>query len=178
MWPQSLRNRNFRWLFEFSVGKGACIESDLLLFLLYLSLLTVSAEHSLIWRLPLDIFIYYFYKLRISVYRFSVGIGARLRSYLLDLSSFTVLAEQRLLWWMLLDIFRHTSTIFITLEVYELTFNTSVGCWSSVFIRKKRRDLTQSYDKSPYTNRNVKRAKWQHKQRHKKVRLHSGCRPT
>ena len=44
--------------------------------------------------------------------------------------------------------------------------------------REKGRDLTQSYDKSPYTNRNVKRAKWQHKQRHKKVRLHSGCGPT
>ena len=42
-------------------------------------------------------------------------------------------------------------------------------------IREKGRDLTQSYDKSPYTNRNVKRAKWQHKQRHKKVRLNSGC---
>ena len=26
-------------------------------------------------------------------------------------------------------------------------------------IREKGRDLTQSYDKSPYTNRNVKRAK-------------------
>ena len=34
--------------------------------------------------------------------------------------------------------------------------------------REKGRDLTQSYDKSPYTNRNVKRAKLQHKQRHKK----------
>ena len=45
-------------------------------------------------------------------------------------------------------------------------------------IREKGRDLTQSYDKSPYTNRNDKRAKWQHKQRHKKVRLHSGCGPT
>ena len=33
---------------------------------------------------------------------------------------------------------------------------------------QKGRDLTQSYDKSPYTNRNVKRAKSQHKQRHKK----------
>ena len=30
--------------------------------------------------------------------------------------------------------------------------------------REKGRDLTQSYDKSPYTNRNVKRAKWQHKE--------------
>ena len=45
-------------------------------------------------------------------------------------------------------------------------------------IREKGRDLTQSYDKSPYTNRNVKRAKWQHKQRHKKVRLHRGCGQT
>ena len=48
-----------------------------------------------------------------------------------------------------------------------------------IFITKEKgRDLTQSHDKSPYTNRNVKRAKWQHKQRHKKVRLHSGSGPT
>ena len=45
------------------------------------------------------------------------------------------------------------------------------------WVGDKGRDLTQSYDKSPYTNRNVKRAKWQHKQR-KKVRLHSSCGPT
>ena len=31
--------------------------------------------------------------------------------------------------------------------------------------------LTQSYNKSPYTNRNVKRANRQHKQRHKKFDL-------
>ena len=43
---------------------------------------------------------------------------------------------------------------------------------------EKGRDLTQSYDKSIYTSRNVKKAKWQHKQRHRKVRLHSGCGPT
>ena len=30
---------------------------------------------------------------------------------------------------------------------------------SSRFLREKGRDLTQSYDKSPFTNRNVKRAK-------------------
>ena len=47
--------------------------------------------------------------------------------------------------------------------------------WNVMVWREKGRDLTQSYDKSPYTNRNVKRAKWQHKQRHKKVRLNSGC---
>ena len=35
-------------------------------------------------------------------------------------------------------------------------------------MRQKGGDLTQSNDKSPYTNRNVKRAKWQHKERHKK----------
>ena len=34
--------------------------------------------------------------------------------------------------------------------------------------RKKGRNLTQSYDKIPYTNRTVKRAKWQHKQRQRK----------
>ena len=34
--------------------------------------------------------------------------------------------------------------------------------------RQKGGDMTQSYDKSPYTNRNVKRAKRQHKQRQKK----------
>ena len=32
----------------------------------------------------------------------------------------------------------------------------------SVRIREKGRDLTQSYDKSPYTNRNIIMAKWQH----------------
>ena len=37
-----------------------------------------------------------------------------------------------------------------------------------ILSREKGRYLTQSYDKSPYTNRNVKRAKCQHKQRHKK----------
>ena len=37
-----------------------------------------------------------------------------------------------------------------------------------MFQGQKGWDLTQFYDKSPYTNRNVKRAKWQHKQRHKK----------
>ena len=44
--------------------------------------------------------------------------------------------------------------------------------------RQKGGDLTQSYDKSPYTNSNVKRAKRQHKQHHKKVRLYSSCGPT
>ena len=34
--------------------------------------------------------------------------------------------------------------------------------------RQKGGALTQAYDKSPYTNRIVKRAKWQHQQRHKK----------
>ena len=39
---------------------------------------------------------------------------------------------------------------------------------SVIYKREKGRDLTQSYDKSPYTNRNVKMSKWQHEQRHKK----------
>ena len=39
---------------------------------------------------------------------------------------------------------------------------------SKYFARQKGGDLTQSYDKSPYTNRNVIRAKWQHKQHDQK----------
>ena len=42
--------------------------------------------------------------------------------------------------------------------------------------REKGRDLIQSYDKSTYTN--VKRAKRQHEQCHRKVLLHSGCGST
>ena len=37
-----------------------------------------------------------------------------------------------------------------------------------VSLLDKGGDLTQSYDKSPYTNRNVKKAKWQHKTPQKK----------
>ena len=42
--------------------------------------------------------------------------------------------------------------------------------WINIwFVRKKKeKDLNKSYEKSPYTKRNVKRAKWHHKQRHKK----------
>ena len=35
-----------------------------------------------------------------------------------------------------------------------------------ILSEKKRRDLTQSYDKSPYTNRKIQKATWQHKKRH------------
>ena len=35
-------------------------------------------------------------------------------------------------------------------------------------IREKGRDLTQSFGKSPYTNREIQKASWQHKNRHKK----------
>ena len=50
--------------------------------------------------------------------------------------------------------------------------------WFLYFYTQKGGDLTQSYDKSPYTNRKVKGAKKQHKQRHKKVRLNNNCGPT
>ena len=66
-------------------------------------------------------------------------------------------------------------------EVFKYLFKTLIFAWFQIpenllwfktklciIAREKGRDLTQSYDKSPYTNRNVKRAKWQHKQRHKK----------
>ena len=63
-------------------------------------------------------------------------------------------------------------------EVLKKTYGIVNVVIFKYFVREKGRDLTQSYDKSPYTDRNVKRAKWQHKQRHKKVRLNSGCGPT
>ena len=44
--------------------------------------------------------------------------------------------------------------------------------------REKGRDLTQPYDKSPHTNRNVKRVKRQHKQRHKKIDYTAVAGPT
>ena len=67
----------------------------------------------------------------------------------------------------------------IILSVHLLPrMNAMLDFMLDFICREKGRDLTQSYDKSPYTNRNAKRAKWQHKQRHKKVRLNSGCGPT
>ena len=85
---------------------------------------------------------------------------------------------------------------YLSVQGFHRTYATGAACqqrtltppdiWSCptlglacvLMSREKGRDLTQSYDKSPYTNRNVKRAKWQHKQRHKKVRLNRGCGPT
>ena len=51
------------------------------------------------------------------------------------------------------------------------TCKKSQICVFVLYLKEKGRDLAQSYDKSPYTSRNVKGAKWQHKQRHKKVRF-------
>ena len=42
-----------------------------------------------------------------------------------------------------------------------------------VFIAEKGKDPTQSHDKNPYTNKNVKRANW----RHQNGRLHRDCGP-
>ena len=43
---------------------------------------------------------------------------------------------------------------------------------------EKRKDLTQSYDKSSYTHRKLQKAKWQYKKTPPKLRLHSDCGPT
>ena len=57
----------------------------------------------------------------------------------------------------------------ICMRLYSAWYHFSISIkLSQVITRQKGGDLTQSYDKSPYTNRNIKRAKWQHKQRHKK----------
>ena len=53
------------------------------------------------------------------------------------------------------------------IDFYDLS--AWCGCWFVVYIRREKgRDLTLSYDKSPYTSRNVKRAKWRHKKATKK----------
>ena len=44
--------------------------------------------------------------------------------------------------------------------------------------QQKGGDLTQFYEKSPYTSKYAKLTKWQHKQCHKKVRLNRDCGPT
>ena len=43
--------------------------------------------------------------------------------------------------------------------------------------REKEGDLTQSYDKTPYTNRRFENQRTTHK-RHQKLRLHNDCGPT
>ena len=45
-------------------------------------------------------------------------------------------------------------------------------------LRDEGRDVTQSYDKNPYTDRKFQKAKWQHKDATKKLRLHNDCGPT
>ena len=46
-----------------------------------------------------------------------------------------------------------------------------------VELREKEGDLTQSYDKTPYTNRKFENKRTTHK-RHQKFRLHNDCGPT
>ena len=48
--------------------------------------------------------------------------------------------------------------------IWNLKYKEIRGSGAKLFLRENGRDLTQSYDKSPCTNRNVQRAKWQHKQ--------------
>ena len=38
--------------------------------------------------------------------------------------------------------------------------------------------LTQSHDKGHYTNRKIRKVKWQKQKRHQNRRLHSDCGPT
>ena len=44
--------------------------------------------------------------------------------------------------------------------------------------REKEGDLTQSYDKTPYTNRKFENQMTTHTKRHQKLRLHNDCGPT
>ena len=48
---------------------------------------------------------------------------------------------------------------------------------SEMYYRVKEGDLTQSYDKTPYTNRKFENQRTTHK-RHQKLRLHNDFGPT
>ena len=61
------------------------------------------------------------------------------------------------------DSFEHdTELTLIPIETYYKLhiFRRQIFDWIS---REKGQDLTQSYDKTPYTHRKVKKASWQHK---------------
>ena len=51
------------------------------------------------------------------------------------------------------------------------------GLTLTIDIKERGRDLTQSYDISPYTHRKFQKATWQHK-KHQKLRLHNDCGST
>ena len=53
----------------------------------------------------------------------------------------------------------YASTLNCCIVLYKVNKWTELNLLLVVSQREKGRDLTQSYDKSPYTNRNVKRAK-------------------
>ena len=64
--------------------------------------------------------------------------------------------------------------------VREKSNKASLGRISSLVIntREKGRDLTQPYDKSPYTYRKIEKCNVTKQKRHKKLRLHNDCGPT
>ena len=50
---------------------------------------------------------------------------------------------------------------------WSFLFEVLVACTSGPILREKGRDLTQSYDKSPYTHRKIQKATTQHKKQPK-----------
>ena len=56
-----------------------------------------------------------------------------------------------------IGILSYTVPIFIIATIY------TEYIWPQTKLKEKGRDLTQSHDKSPYTNRKIQKAKWQHK---------------
>ena len=56
----------------------------------------------------------------------------------------------------------------LTVLFLEWIFNMSEV--KQIHQREKWRDLTQPYDKSPFINRNLKKAKWEHKKPPKRIK--------
>ena len=70
---------------------------------------------------------------------------------------------------------KHLVSIFIPCLSNSLDSKFKFNSWyvnllsmnkTKPFVEKKEKDLTRSYDKSPYTHRKIEKATWQHKQRH------------
>ena len=60
----------------------------------------------------------------------------------------------------------NTTTWIIFMNAFSLCyFYISTLLLNYCDIREKGRDLTQSYDKSPYTHRTIQKAQWQHKKK-------------
>ena len=74
-----------------------------------------------------------------------------------------------------------TATLLVTVyrkangTVFKVKSHIYFPSFSWLISGEKGRDLTQPYDRNPYTDRKIQKATCQHKERHQKLRLHNDC---